>query len=128
REGWSRRWASCADSSSPLRSPPIGGDLDPSIVEARALGDVGVVGGTERRDGLAVVAGAQPGALQRRDDPARHDVRHAQWQSNLAEIIPDADAHARLEAARAGVVGMPLEWRRLVTADTAEGRGDPPVR
>src|SRR5262249_36456390 len=51
-----------------------GRHLDARVVVAGALGNVGVVGRAQRRDGLAVVARPHPGALERADDPSRDDL------------------------------------------------------
>src|SRR5207302_7048891 len=51
-----------------------GGDLHAGIVVAGALADVGVGGRGQRRDGLSVVGGMHPGALQAAHDPAGHRV------------------------------------------------------
>src|SRR5207253_3291251 len=92
------------------RTPVLdGGDLHACVVEARALCDVRVVRGTQRRDRLAVIARAEPRALQRADDTAGNDLRDEQRQVDLAEVVPHAHARAVGEAARLRVLRVHLE-------------------
>src|SRR5215813_13930364 len=60
--------------------------LDARVVVAGALGNVGVVGRTQRRDRLAVVAGRHPRALERADDAARDHVGDAEREPYFPEI------------------------------------------
>src|SRR4030095_14996421 len=106
-----------------------GRHLDARVFVAGALGKVGVVGRTQRRDRLAVVAGRHPRALERADDAAGDHVGDLEREPDLSEIVPHAHALAAARAARPRVVWMHLERRRPVGhVQTAEGRRDALVR
>jgi hypothetical protein len=51
------------------------GHLHPCVVEAGASRDVGVMAGAEGRDGLPVLTGAEPSALERGHHARPHGVR-----------------------------------------------------
>src|SRR3989442_14369783 len=70
-----------------------------------------MVRGAERRDRLAALARGEPRPLERRDNTAHHRVADSEGQADLAEIVPDADAHPVMETAGARIVGMHLEGR-----------------
>src|SRR2546426_10922399 len=73
-----------------------------------------MVRGAERRDRLAALARGEPRPLERRDNAAHHRVADSERQADLAEIVPDADAHPVMETAGARIVGMHLEGRWAV--------------
>src|SRR2546427_537778 len=96
------------------------------LVSANALkSSVSIVRWAERRHGLAVVAGGEPGALERRDDATRHRVADLERQVDLAELVEDAHPHAFAQAPGESVVGMHLERGRAVGhVEPAERGGD----
>src|SRR5437762_13444426 len=87
-------------------------DLHARVVEARAFGNVRVVRGAERGDGLAVVARGEPGPLERADDTAGRRVAHAERQADRAAAGPGADAGRGLEPAGVPVGGTHRERGR----------------
>src|SRR5262245_21458704 len=103
-------------------SGPVRGDLHARVVVASAAGDVGVVRRRERGDGLAVVAGAEPRALERADDTGADRVGDPERQVHLSEVVPHAHARAVGEAAGPRVVGVHLERRCLVAGGQAAER------
>ena len=76
-----RRASTCATNSSTHRLPDDA---------------VGVVGGGERRDGLAVVARAHPRALEREHDTGRHGIGDPQREMDLAEAVPRASRRSAI--------------------------------
>src|SRR2546430_16180809 len=88
-----------------------------------------MVRGAERRDRLAALARGEPRPLERRDNAAHHRVADSEREADLAEIVPDADAHPVMETAGARIVGMHLEGRWAVPdVEPAERGRDAAVR
>src|SRR5713101_5605184 len=82
------------------------GHVHARVVVAGAAADIGVVARGQRRDSLAVVARAEPGALEGGDDARPHRVRDLEGQMDLAEIVPHSHHRAPREAPRPRVVWM----------------------
>src|SRR5207248_3829910 len=99
--------------------------LDPGVVEAGAIRDVRLVCGSERRHGLSVETGAQPGALLGAHHPGSHGRGDLQRQEYLSLIVPDLRQLSVLESPGSRILRMHLEHRCLIARrETAEGRGN----
>src|SRR4030095_2063872 len=75
------------------------GHLDPRVVVAGAPAEVGVMARGEGGDGLAVVTGAHPRAVEAAHHSGTNGVGHLEGQVHLAQLVPHADHDAVLEAA-----------------------------
>src|SRR5262245_5234621 len=92
-----------------MASGRVGCHLHAGVVVTGALGDVGVVGRTQRGHGLAVVARGEPRALEAAHHPRRDGIGQAEGQPHLAQVVPDPHAGAVAELAGPRVDGIHLE-------------------
>ena len=85
--------------------------------------------GTEGGDGLPVVAGPEPPALERGYHAWPHRLRDLEPEMDLAQVVPHPHPSPVAQPPRPGVLGMHLQWRRaMARLEPAEGRGDALVR
>src|SRR5262245_21042447 len=94
-------------------------DIDGGVVVARALGKVGLrVGRHERANGLAGLAGSDPGALVGRHHTRRYGVADDDRQDDIAELIPYTNTLRVFQSTRRGIDRIDEQWRRLARLAT----------
>jgi hypothetical protein len=96
--------------------------LDPGIVEAGTIGNVCLMGGSERGDGLSITTRAQPGTLFGADNTRPYVRRYAHRQdyfSGSRECIERPDAkHREVELENSGTQAQVQHGRDLRLGDT----------
>src|SRR5215469_6447693 len=103
--------------------------FNPSVVEAGAIGNVCLMRGSERGDGLSVTTRAQPGTLFGADDARAYVRSYAQWQDYFSEIVPDSHRLSIRQPSICRVLRVHLERRSgIARCETAKRRSNTLVR
>src|SRR5215475_5923470 len=103
--------------------------LDPSIVEASTIGNVSLMGGSERGDGLSVTTRAQPGTFFGADNARPYVRSYAQRQDYFSRIVPHSHRLSIRQPSMCRVVWVHLEHGSgIARRETAKCRSNTLVR